>query len=260
MKFHSMVVCGTALALSVAVSAQTVKTSKTAKAAEAAKTEQPAKLESGGVTVTPTYTSNKEALSYAIGVTTARNLLKDGVEIDFDVVLKGMKDAVSGNRTVLSEAEIRTLMNTLVTDMRQKYVANRQKVEESNRKRGEDFRASYAKEPGVQKLPSGVLYKVEATGKGVLPKDEDTVVVNYRGTLVDGKEFDLSPAGKPVSFKLAQLIPGWKDALRQMPAGSRWKIVVPSDLAYGQRGIGTDVGPNETLVFDVELVEVKPAQ
>lgn len=244
MKTKSIVILGATLAFLGGVNAQTAPAPKP---------------DANGVTVTPTYTNPKEALSYAIGVTTARNLAKDGVEIDLDVVLKGMKDAISGKRSMLSDAEIRSLMNSLVTDMRQKYTASRQAAEDTNRKRGEAFRASFAKEPGVQQLPSGVLYKVLAAGKGAAPQDEDTVVVNYRGTLVDGKEFDLSPAGKPVSFKLAQLIPGWKDALHQMSKGAHWKIVVPSDLAYSTRGIGTDIGPNETLVFDVELVDVKSA-
>lgn len=245
MKCTSLITLGAALALSGGVFAQTPAASKPA---------------AGGVTVTPTYTSHKDALSYAIGVTTARNLVKDGVELDLDIVLKGMKDALSGQRTMLSDAEIRTLMNSLVSDMRQKYTATRQSAEETNRKRGEDYRVAFSKEAGAQLLPSGVLYKVLVAGKGAVPRDEDTVLVNYRGTLVDGKEFDVSPPGKPASFKVVQLIPGWKDALHLMPKGSRWKIVVPSDLAYNSRGIGTEIGPNETLVFDVELVDINPAK
>lgn len=208
------------------------------------------------VSVTANFPSHKDAVSYAIGVTTARNLLKDGVEIDPAIVLKGMNDVIAGQRTLLTDTEIKSLMNNLVADMRQKFIATRREVEDGNRKKGDAFRVAFAKEAGVQHLPDGVLYKIAKAGTGATPLDTDSVVVHYKGTLVDGKEFDATAEGKPATLKIEQLIPGWKEVLRMMPVGSRWKIVIPSDLAYGARGAGSDVGPNETLVFDVELVAI----
>jgi len=210
--------------------------------------------------VAPSYVDRKADISYAVGVTTARNLQKDGVDIDPELVLQGMKDALAGKPGRLSDTEIKALMNSLVTDMRQRFVANRRNVEEGNRKRGDDFRSAFAKEAGVRVMPDGVLIKELRAGSGPVPTARDAVEVRYVGTLVDGKEFDASPKDQSVTFELAKLIPGWREALLLMPQGARWKLVIPADLAYGVRGIGTDIGPNETLVFDLELVRVIPAR
>lgn len=218
------------------------------------------------IEVTPTFAEKKPAVdkktavSYAVGVTTARNLLKDGVDIDPAIILKGINDAIAGKTTLLSESEIKSQMNALVSDMRQRFVATRKNTEDSNRKRGEDFRVAFARMEGVKTLPDGVLVKEITRGTGAVPGQEDTVEVSYKGTLVDGKEFDSTADGKTTTFQLNKLIPGWRQALSIMPTGSHWKIVVPSELAYGDRGIGTDVGPNETLVFDVVLHGVTKAQ
>jgi FKBP-type peptidyl-prolyl cis-trans isomerase FklB len=211
------------------------------------------------VQVAPSYPDKKSNTSYAIGVTTARNLIRDGVEIDPAIVLKGMTDAFAGKTTLLTDAEIKSIMNGLVSDMRQRFVANRKNVEDGNFKRGDDFRAAFARQPGVKVMPDGVLIKELEAGSGAIPGKNDTVTVSYKGTLVDGKEFDSTPDGQSTSFQVSKLIPGWREALTLMPVGARWKIVVPSQLAYGDRGIGTDVGPNETLVFDVKLLKVTKA-
>jgi FKBP-type peptidyl-prolyl cis-trans isomerase FklB len=211
-------------------------------------------------TVPAGFASRKEAVSYAIGVTTARNLLKDGVEIDTAAVLKGMQDAIAGGRTAMPDKDIKIVMNGLVTEMRQKMAANRHDAEEVNKKKGEEFRAAFAKQEGVKAMPNGVLYKAIKTGTGPKPTEEDSIQVIYRGTLVDGKEFDATPEGKATILKMSQLIVGWKEAVKQMPSGSHWTLVVPSNLAYGVRGVGVDIGPNETLVFDVDLIGIaKPA-
>jgi FKBP-type peptidyl-prolyl cis-trans isomerase FklB len=205
----------------------------------------------------PAFSNRKDAMSYAIGVSTARNLQKDGVEVNAAIVAKGMEDALSGKRTLMSEKEIRSVMSGLVGEMRQKMAANRVEAEAANKKRGDEYRAAYAKQAGVKNLPNGVLYKVEAAGSGPKPTEDDMVVVNYRGTLTNGTEFDGTPEGKPATMKLSQLILGWKEALKNMPTGARWTLVIPPQLAYGVRGVGSDIGPSETLVFDVELVGIK---
>jgi FKBP-type peptidyl-prolyl cis-trans isomerase FklB len=209
-------------------------------------------------TETPSAFSNrKDTLSYAIGVSTARNLLKDGIELNPEVMLQGIQDAVDNKRTKLSEAEIRSVMSGLVGEMRQKMAANRVEAEAANKKRGDEYRVAFSKQPDTKSLSSGVLYKIAKVGTGPKPLEDDLVSVNYRGTLTNGFEFDATPEGKPANMKVSQLINGWKDALKNMPTGSRWTLVIPPHLAYGVRGVGTDIGPSETLVFDVELVSIK---
>jgi FKBP-type peptidyl-prolyl cis-trans isomerase FklB len=128
---------------------------------------------------------------------------------------------------------------------------------EDNKKKGEVFLAENKTKEGVVVLPSGVQYKILKAGNGKKPIDSDVVQVYYRGTLLDGSEFDATEPGQPADLKASSLIAGWKEALRLMPAGSKWQIFVPSQLAYGERGVGSDIGPNETLVFEVELLAVK---
>lgn len=200
--------------------------------------------------------SRKDAVSYAIGVSTARNLAKDGVEFDPDWVLKGMRDQMSGQRMLLNEREVRQAMSGLIGEMRQKLAANRVEMEAANKKKGEEYRANFEKQPGVQKLPNGVLYQVVKAGNGPRPTEDSNIMVNYRGTLIGGYEFDATPEGKPAMLKMGQLIVGWREALKVMPVGSRWTLVIPPALAYGVRGVGSDIGPSETLVFDVELVSI----
>jgi FKBP-type peptidyl-prolyl cis-trans isomerase len=175
-------------------------------------------------------------------------------------MLKGMQDAISGKRPQMTEGEIKSAMNSLLTEMRSKMAANRKDAEVINKKKGDEYRDTFAKRAGVVSLPSGVLYKAEKTGTGPKPTMEDMVVVNYRGTLIDGKEFDGTPEGKPTRLQVDKLINGWKEALRLMPVGSRWTIVIPPNLAYGKGGVGVQIGPNETLVFDVDLVGISKAE
>jgi FKBP-type peptidyl-prolyl cis-trans isomerase FklB len=168
-----------------------------------------------------------------------------------------MQDAVGNKRTQLSEQEIRSVMSGLVGEMRQNMAKNRTEAEATNKKRGDEYRATFSKQDGAKSLPNGVLYKVAKAGSGPKPGEDDMVTVNYRGTLTNGFEFDATPEGKPADMKVAQVINGWKEALKNMPVGSRWTLVIPPHLAYGVRGVGTDIGPSETLVFDVELLSIK---
>jgi FKBP-type peptidyl-prolyl cis-trans isomerase FklB len=157
----------------------------------------------------------------------------------------------------MAEKDIRQVMNDYQTQARQRATGKRQQALLDNKKKGEAYLAQYKAQAGVLELPNGVLYKVIKQGSGKKPMESDMVEVNYRGALTNGTEFDATEPGKPANLKVSALIPGWKQALSMMPTGSKWQIVIPSVLAYGERGVGTDIGPNEVLVFDLELLGVK---
>jgi FKBP-type peptidyl-prolyl cis-trans isomerase FklB len=202
------------------------------------------------------FQSKRDALSYAVGVNTARNLSKEGMDVNTEMVLKGMSDALNGNRTLMSEKEMRSAMSGLITDMRQKMRSNRKEAADTNKKAGDEFRATFAKQPDVVTLPNGVMYKIAKQGSGQMPVLDDTVQISYRGTLASGYEFDATPVGKSATMKVASMTKGLSEATRRMPVGSRWTVVVPPELAYGTRGVGIDIGPNETLIFDQELIAI----
>jgi FKBP-type peptidyl-prolyl cis-trans isomerase FklB len=143
------------------------------------------------------------------------------------------------------------------TQLRQRATVKKQQAQSDNKKKGEAFLAEYKTQTGVLALPSGILYKIIKEGDGKKPLESDIVEVNYRGTTINGTEFDATEPGHPANLKVSSLITGWKQALSMMPTGSKWHIVVPSQLAYGERGVGNDIGPNEVLVFDLELVAIK---
>jgi FKBP-type peptidyl-prolyl cis-trans isomerase len=201
-------------------------------------------------------TSKSDLLNYSIGVETARNLKKQEIELNLDMIVRGMKDGLSGAKILIPEKVLRKTMNDLQTEVRRKQSVSLKTRGEENKKLGEKFLAENKEKDGVAVLPSGVQYRVVKPGNGAKPVDTDTVQVNYRGTLLNGAEFDASQEGKPASFSLKTVIPGWRDALKNMPAGSTWQIFIPPHLAYGARGAGKDIGPNETLIFDVELIAI----
>lgn len=205
----------------------------------------------------PELNTPKERTSYAIGVQTARNFRKDGIDIDLDLVVRGLNDGLAGERSLLSDREIKQLMQTLLMDMRQKMAANRRDAAERNRLRGQEFLAANKAREDVQILPNSVQYRVIQAGSGPTPEDGDTVLCHYRGTLLDGTEFDATVPDRPATLKLAQAIPGWREAIKAMPVGSRWQVFIPPSLAYGERGVGSDIGPNEVLTFDIELLGIK---
>jgi len=206
----------------------------------------------------PLLKTQKDKANYAIGVNMIGNIKQQGVEIDLDLVIKGMKDAQSGGKLLLTDEEIRTGIDQYQTAVRQKHSQMKAKMAEENKKAGEAFLAENAKKEGVVTLPSGLQYKILKAGDGKKPTDADTVECNYRGTLVNGTEFDSSKrTGKPATFKVGGVIPGWTEALKLMPVGSKWQLFVPSQLAYGERGKGGRIGPNVTLIFEVELLAIK---
>jgi len=147
-------------------------------------------------------------------------------------------------------------MNAYQTEIRQKATLTRRVAIEENKKKGEAFLTANRTKDGVITLPSGVQYKILLAGQGRKPIDSDLILCNYRGNLLDGTEFDATEDGKPASLKLSALIAGWKETMKLMPVGSKWQIFIPAQQAYGERGVGSDIGPNETLIFEVELLGI----
>lgn len=211
--------------------------------------------------------SPKEKTSYAVGVDLARSVRQQGIEVDFEVMVKGLKDGMSGATLLMTDRELQAARTTTQNEVMRRQAAQRQQMGKSrkasadaNRKAGEAFLAENGTKDGVVVLPSGLQYKVLQAGDGKKPAESDTVECRYRGTLIDGSMFGSSGRdGKSSTFRVADTIPGWREALTLMPAGSRWQIVVPPGLAYGERGAG-QIGPNATLVFEVELVAVNPGR
>ena len=201
--------------------------------------------------------TQRDVQSYGIGVNIAKSFKRDEVDIDLELLVKGMKDVMAGDRLLMPEKELRRAMNSFQSELRQKAAARSRIAAVDNKKKGDDFLAQNRNKEGVVTLASGVQYKVLKAGDGKLPTEVDTVECHYRGTLLDGSEFDSTEPGKPATLKVAQLIPGWKEAVKLMPAGSKWQLYIPPQLAYGPRGVGSDIGPNETLVFEVELLALK---
>ena len=189
------------------------------------------------------------------------NLKKQSVEVDPAIVVKGMQDAIAGNKPLLTEEETRAVLMQLQEEARQKQAAKAQEVGGANKTEGEAFLAANKTKEGVITTPSGLQYKILKAGTGPKPTAADTVVCNYRGTLLNGTEFDSSyKRGQPLTFPVNGVIKGWTEALQLMPVGSKWQLFIPAQLAYGERGAGADIGPNATLIFEVELVSIQAAK
>ena len=206
----------------------------------------------------PELKTDKEKLSYSIGMDIGGNLKRQSVEVDPDLLAKGLKDSYGGGKTVLTEEESRKTITDFQKTLMAKQAETMKKLSEKNKADGEKFLAENAKKEGVKTLPSGLQYKEIAPGTGKSPKATDTVTTHYKGTLIDGTEFDSShKRGQPATFLVSGVIPGWTEALQLMKEGGKWQLFVPSNLAYGERGAGREIGPNATLIFEVELISVK---
>jgi FKBP-type peptidyl-prolyl cis-trans isomerase FklB len=208
-----------------------------------------------------TYTlkTQKEKASYALGMKIGGDLRRQGVNVAVDpaVVGRGLRDALGGSKTLLTEDEERAALTQLQTQVRGQQEAKAHEAGGTARKEGDAFLAVNKGKEGVTALPDGLQYKVLTLGSGPKPTANDTVTVNYRGTLLNGKEFDSSyKRGQPATFPVGGVIKGWTEALQLMPVGSKWQLFIPSDLAYGDRGAGGDIGPGETLIFEVELLSI----
>ncbi|HEY7405238.1 MAG TPA: FKBP-type peptidyl-prolyl cis-trans isomerase [Candidatus Angelobacter sp.] len=203
------------------------------------------------------FANQKDKVSYAIGMNIGSGIHRQSVDVNPDVLAQGIKDAIAG-KTQITEEEARAAIIQLQTELRAKQEEQAKQAADTNKKEGEAFLASNKTKEGVVTLPSGLEYKILKAGTGPKPTASDTVVCNYRGTLINGKEFD---ANQGAEFPVGRVIAGWTEALKLMPVGSKWQLAVPSDLAYGPRGTpdGT-IGPNATLLFDVELVSIKPPE
>lgn len=201
--------------------------------------------------------TQKDKVSYSIGLDFGKNMKRQSVELNLDLLLRGIRDGLAEAKSALTDAEMQECMTTFQKEMMTKMQEKAKVTGDKNKKEGDAFLAENKKKPGVVTLPNGLQYKILKDGIGKSPKASDTVTVNYRGTLINGKEFDSSyKRGTPATFPLNGVISGWTEALQKMKVGSKWQLVIPPNLAYGENGPG-DIGPNATLIFEVELLEVK---
>jgi FKBP-type peptidyl-prolyl cis-trans isomerase FklB len=235
-------------------SSQAAAPAKTSSAAAAKKPTTAAKPATGLA-----LTTQKQKASYALGVNIAHDLIRKGVKgsIDPAITARGLKDALAGSKLLLTDDQEKSALIQLQTDVRAAQDARAKEASGPARKAGEAFLAENKGKEGVVALPSGLQYKILTAGTGPKPTANDTVTCNYRGTLLNGKEFDGSEKhGGPASFPVSGVIKGWTEALQLMPVGSKWQLFIPPDLAYGDRGAGGDIGPGETLIFEVELISI----
>jgi FKBP-type peptidyl-prolyl cis-trans isomerase FklB len=204
-----------------------------------------------------TLKTQKDKSSYAVGMSIGMGLRKQGVGVDPAIVARGLRDAMAGGKVLLTEDEMRATLKKLQEDVHAAQEAKAHAAGDASRKEGEAFLAANKSKEGVVVLPDGLQYKILTAGNGPKPTASDTVSVNYRGTLINGTEFDSSyKRGQPASFPVGGVIKGWTEALQLMPVGSKWQLFVPSDLAYGDRGAGGDIAPGSTLIFEVELLSI----
>ncbi len=206
----------------------------------------------------PVLKNQKEKVSYSIGLNIGRNvggdLKKQSIDIDPNILAKGFQDALAGAKPLLTDQEIQETMATFQKEM----MAKQAETGKKNKERGEAFLAENKKKEGVKTLPSGLQYKVIKAGTGKKPKLSDTVTTHYRGTLIDGTEFDSSyKRGQPATFPVSGVVPGWTEALQLMEEGAKWQLFIPPNLAYGERSAGGVIGPNETLIFEIELISIQ---
>jgi len=234
-------------------------TKKPATAAKPAPAAKPAEL---------TLKDQKDKLSYALGMSLGNNLRFNEIEVDPAIVSRAIHDALANGKMLMTEDEMKGALNQLNMDLRAKQEIKRKEMEEARKKagevnktEGEAFLAANKSKEGIVALPSGLQYKIITPGTGPKPAATDTVVCNYRGTLINGKEFDSSyKRNEPATFPVSGVIKGWTEALQLMPVGSKWQLFIPPDMAYADRGAGPDIGPNSTLIFEVELLSIKPKE
>jgi FKBP-type peptidyl-prolyl cis-trans isomerase FklB len=255
----------------VLLTAISIVPSSLAQQAPAVKTQQSAppksqqttgtkSTQAGAAKLRPPFTlkTQKEKASYAMGMNFGTGLRRQSVDIDPAILARGLKDAFSNGKTLLTEDEARAVLTQLQSDLRKKQQEVAQQTGEANKKQGLAFLEANKTKEGVVVLPSGLQYKILQEGTGPKPSNTDSVVCNYRGTLLDSTEFDSSyKRGQPATFPVTGVIKGWTEALQLMPVGSKWQLFIPSELAYGERGAGAQIGPNATLIFEVELLSIQ---
>jgi FKBP-type peptidyl-prolyl cis-trans isomerase FklB len=206
----------------------------------------------------PVLKGQKEKVSYLIGLDIGKNFRQQSVDINPDILSRGIKDGLSGAKSLLTDQEAREVMTSFEKEMKGKQEERRKQVGEKNQREGEAFLAENKNKEGIRTLPSGLQYKVIKPGTGKKPKLADSVTAHYRGTMIDGTEFDSSyRRGRPASFPVSGVIPGWTEALQLMEEGAKWQLFIPPNLAYGEKGAGQVIGPHATLIFEVELISVQ---
>lgn len=206
----------------------------------------------------PALKTEKDKLSYALGMDLGGQFKARSVDVDPALLAKGLQDALSGGKTIMTPDEAKAVIASLQQAIAAKQAAEAKAAADKNKAEGDAYLAANKAKDGVVTLPSGLQYKVLTTGTGKKPLPTDTVVCNYRGTLIDGKEFDSSyTRGQPATFPVDKVIKGWTEVLQLMPVGSKWQVFIPAALAYGERSPSPDIGPNSTLIFEIELVAVK---
>jgi FKBP-type peptidyl-prolyl cis-trans isomerase FklB len=207
--------------------------------------------------------TQKDKASYAIGMSMgmslAAKLHQQPVDVDQAILLRGVKDSLAGGKLLLTEEEARAALTQLSVEARKKMEDKMKLAGDANKKEGEEFLSANKSKDGVVTLPSGLQYKILTEGTGPKPAATDSVSCNYRGTLINGTEFDSSyKRGQPASFQVNGVIKGWTEALQLMPVGSKWQLVIPSELAYGEQARSPEITPNSTLIFEVELLSIEP--
>jgi FKBP-type peptidyl-prolyl cis-trans isomerase FklB len=207
------------------------------------------------------FSNSNDSLSYSIGYSIAQSLKQQKMnDINTTVMAQAVSDALKGRPLAISEGQMQTLMMNYMQKQQMSRMAEQSKAAEGNKKIGAAFLAENKSKPGVQTTASGLQYVVEKEGTGAKPAATDRVKVHYTGTLLDGKVFDSSvQQGQPAEFGVTEVIKGWTEVLQLMPVGSKWKVFIPSDIAYGDRGAGSDIGPGATLIFDIELLDIVKA-
>lgn len=202
--------------------------------------------------------SQKEKVSYSIGMDIGKNLKQNNVEVDPAFVAQGIKDILEGRQVLMADSEVQTVMAQFQQEMMQKQMKKMQEDAGKNKKDGQDFLDENKKKQGVVTLASGLQYQILQSGNGEMPKLTDKVKCNYIGTLINGTEFDNSyKRGEPAVFPLNGVIKGWTEALQLMKVGDKWRLFIPSDLAYGDQGAGQQIPPGATLIFEVELLSIE---
>jgi FKBP-type peptidyl-prolyl cis-trans isomerase FklB len=206
----------------------------------------------------PALKNQKDKVSYSIGLEMGSGMKQQKLDVDPDLVLRGFRDGFSGAKRSMTEDEVKEVMEVFEKELEARMAKESQELPAKNKKEGDAFLAENKKKEGVKTLPSGLQYKIVREGTGATPKMDDKVSTHYRGTLIDGTEFDSSYSRKePSSFTLRQVIKGWQEALQLMKVGSKWQLFIPSELAYADKGAGRTIGPNATLIFDIELLSIE---
>lgn len=201
--------------------------------------------------------NKKDKASYSIGVDVGRSIEKQHIEINPDVFITGLKDGLANKYGMMTEEEVKQTLMGLQSEIMERQNAEVKAMASKNLEEGEKFLADNKKQKGVITLPSGLQYRIVKEGSGESPKATDTVTTHYRGKLINGTEFDSSyTRGEPARFAVNAVIPGWTEALQLMKPGAKWELFIPPKLAYGENGVGQLIGPNSTLIFEVELLNV----